>query len=124
MFRIYRNLRSYCQQHEWAAALSAVVLVGLLGSVIAVAIEYHSAIGHWLLSDILVHGLLLILAMLAIGFISASIFCLSHSQCSIQDRREKVVYRNKPVMSKQLRVIKNLGVNPRRQHRPVRNASS
>ncbi|TNF99247.1 MAG: hypothetical protein EP297_06090 [Gammaproteobacteria bacterium] len=124
MIQSYQTLRNYCQKHEWAAALSAVLLIALLGGFIAVIIEYHSVIGHWLLSDILTHGLIFIVILIGVSFVATSIFCLSHSHCSIKEQREKAIYRNKPVMTKQLRVIRSLGVNPRRQHKRVRIASS
>ena len=124
MIRSYIALRQYCQQHEWAAALSAFLLIGLLALSIASVIEYHAIIGQWLLQDILIHGLMILSIMLVTGLFSVSIFCLSHSHCSLEERREKVIYRNKPVMAKPLRIIRSLGVNPRRQHKRVRIASS
>lgn len=120
----YTQLRQYCQQNEWAAGLSALLLLAILGSIIYVIINNHSVVQHWLSSAVLVNGLIMLSTTLLIGAFSLSLFCLSFSACSIEDRTEKVIHRHRPVMVDGLKVVKNLGVNPKRRRKPVRSASS
>jgi hypothetical protein len=120
----YIRLRQYCQKNEWAAALSALLLICLLGTVIYLTLDHHSTVQHWLSSAVLLNGLIMLLILLALGAFSLSLFCLSFSDCSIEDRTEKVIHRHRPVMVDGLKIVKNLGVNPKRRHKPVRNESS
>gem|GEM_PF-5472688 len=120
----YLRLRQYCQENEWAAALSALLLIGLLGTVIYLVIDNHSTVQHWLSNSVLLNGLILLSIIIVVGAFSLSLFCLSSSDCSIEDRTEKVVHRHRPVMVDGLKVVKNLGVNPKRRRKPVRNESS
>ena len=120
----YLRLRQYCQENEWAAALSAMLLITLLGSIIYAILDNHSAVQHWLSNAVLINGLIMFSILLAVGAFSLSLFCLSFSNCSIEDRTEKVIHRHRPVMVDGLKIVKNLGVNPKRQRKPARNASS
>lgn len=120
----YIRLRQYCQNNEWAAALSALLLISLLGVVIYLSLDHHSAVQHWLSGAVLLNGLIMLSIFLAVGAFSLSLFCLSFSDCSIEDRTEKVIHRHRPVMVDGLKIVKNLGVNPKRRRRPVRNESS
>ena len=124
MINRYIRLRQYCQNNEWAAGLSALLLISLLGSIIYSVIDNHSSVQHWLGSAVLMNGLILLSTSLILGTLSLSLFCLSFSSCSIQDRTEKVVHRNRPMVTDSFRLIKNLGVNPRMRRKPGRNASS
>lgn len=124
MINRYLRLRAYCQTNEWAAGLSALILVALLGTIIYLALENQSLLEQWLSSSVLVNGLILFSIILLVIALSLSLFCLSFSPCSMQDRTERVIHVHRPVMSEGLKVIKNLGVNPKRQHTPDRNASS
>ena len=120
----YLRLREYCQKNEWAAGLSALLLLALLGLVIYLTLNNQSALEHWLNSSVLVHGLMLFSVLLLLAVILASLLCLSLSPASMQDRTERVIHRHRPVMQDGLKVVKNLGVNPKRRHKPARNASS
>ena len=120
----YIQLRQYCQKNEWAAGISALLLLVILGSIVYAVIDNHSVVQHWLSSAALVNGLILLSSTLIIGALSLSLFCLSFSACSIEDRTEKVIHRHRPVMVDSLKVVKNLGVNPKRRRKPVRSASS
>ena len=124
MISRYLHLREYCQKNEWAAGLSAVLLLVLLGSVIYLTLYNQSALEHWLNSSLLVHGLLLFSVLLLLAVILTSLLCLSLSPASMQDRTERVIHRHRPVMQDGLKLVKNLGVNPKRQRKPARNASA
>ena len=124
MIHRYIQLRHYCQKNEWAAAFSALLLIGLLAAMIYSVLDNHSIVQHWLTSAVLVNGLIMLSIILLVGALSLSLFCLSFSACSIQDRTERVIHRHRPVMVDSLKVVKNLGVNPKRRRKPGRNASS
>ena len=124
MIHRYIRLRQYCQENDWAAALSALLLIMLLGTVIYAVLDNHSIVQHWLSSAVLVNGLITLSIMLAIGAFSLSLFCLSFTACSIEDRTEMVIHRHQHVMEGSLKVIKNLGVNPKRRRKMARNESS
>ena len=124
MIERYQRLKAYCEDNEWAAALSAILLLAMLATLVILLLQYQESIIHWLSSAVLINGLIAAGAILLIGAFSASIFCLSFSACSIEERTEKVIHRHRPVMSSGLKIIKNLGVNPKRQRKPARNESS
>lgn len=124
MIERYQRLKAYCEQHEWAAALSAVVLLVLLGTLIMALLEYQEAIIIWLSKAVLVNGLIVAGIILFLAVLSASMICLSFSSCSIEERTEKVIHRHRPVMVDGLKLVRNLGVNPKRRRRQGRNAST
>ena len=100
------------------------MLICLLGAVIYGALENQSIVLQWLGHAVLINGLILVAIILAIGALSMSLFCLSFSDSSIEDRTERVIHRNRPVMAGSLKIVKNLGVNPKRRRTPDRSASS
>jgi len=120
----YNRLRLYCQKHEWAAASSALLLIMLLGTIIYAALESQSAVQHWLSSAVLINGLIMLLASLIIVAFSLSLFCLSFSNCSVEDRTEMVIHRHQHVMEDSLKIVKNLGVNPKRRRKMAHSVSS
>jgi hypothetical protein len=124
MISRYLRLRQYCQANEWAAGLSAFLLVGLLGTIIYLSLEKQSLLEQWLGGSVLVNGLILFSTALLVSALSLSLVCLSFSPCSIQDRTERVIHVHQHVMTDALKVVKNLGVNPKRQRTPDRSASS
>lgn len=124
MIERYQRLKAYCEDNEWAAALSAILLLTMLATLVTLLLHYQESIIHWLSSAVLINGLIAAGVTLLIGAFSASIFCLSFSACSIEERTEKVIHRHRPVMSEGLKIVKNLGVNPKRRRRPDRNASA
>ena len=124
MIERYQRLKAYCEQHEWAAALSAAALLVLLGTLIMALLEYQEAILIWLSKAVLVNGLIVAGIILFLAVLSASMICLSFSSCSIEERTEKVIHRHRPVMVDGLKLVRNLGVNPKRRRRPGRNAST
>ncbi|MCW8964215.1 MAG: hypothetical protein OQL16_10485 [Gammaproteobacteria bacterium] len=124
MIHRYIRLRKFCQKNDWAAGLSAFLLICLLGAVIYGALENQSIVLHWLGHAVLINGLILVAIILAIGALSMSLFCLSFSDSSIEDRTERVIHRNRPVMAGSLKIVKNLGVNPKRRRTPDRSASA
>lgn len=123
MIKGYRSLRLYCHEHEWAAGFSAAVLLTLLASLVFLSLAYQASIWQWLSSNILLNGLLLIGIILLTSGFSVSLLSLSFCPCSDKERAEKAVYRDQPILADALKGIKNLGVNPKRQHMPARNAS-
>ena len=124
MLNRYFQLRQYCQQNEWAAGLSALLLIGLLGSTVYAVLDQHSVVQHWLSAAVLVNGLIMLSIILLVGAFSLSLFCLSFSSCSIEDRTERVIHRHQSVMADSLKVVKNLGVNPKRRRKLDDNVSS
>ena len=124
MIERYQRLKHYCEEHDWAAALSALLLVVLLGTLIFVLLENQEALQKWLSKALLVNGLIVAGITLIVGAVSASMICLSFSSCSIEERTEKVIHRHRPVMVDGLKLVRNLGVNPKRRRRRDRNASA
>jgi hypothetical protein len=124
MIERYQRLKAYCEDNEWAAALSAILLLTMLATLVILLLQFQESIIHWLSSAVLINGLIAAAATLIIGALSASIFCLSFSACSIEERTEKVIHRHRPMMSDSLKIVKNLGVNPKRRRRPDHNASA
>ena len=122
MFERYRLLKEYCEENEWAAALSALFLVATLGSLIYLLMENQVLVLHWLSNAVLINGLIAIVIALVIAAFSLSLFCLSFSSCSIEERTERVIHRHRPVMSDALKSVKNLGVNPKRRRKQAHNA--
>jgi len=124
MIHRYIRLRGFCQRNDWAAGLSAFLLISLLGTVIYGVLENQYIVLHWLSSAILINGLILVSIILAIGALSMSLFCLSFAATSIEDRTERVIHRNRPVMTDSLKIVRSLGVNPKRRRTPGHSASS
>lgn len=124
MIERYQRLKAYCEQHEWAAALSAALLLVLLGTLIVALLEYQEAILAWLSKAVLINGLIAAGITLLMAVVSASMICLSFSSCSIEERTEKVIHRHRPVMVDGLKLVRNLGVNPKRRRRQDRNGST
>jgi hypothetical protein len=120
----YRCIKQYCQEHEWAAALSAISLLVTIGAAIYLLLEFQVSLLHWLNSDILINGLIMFAIGLLILAIALPVLCLSFSPCSIEERTERVIHRHQPVMAGSLKLIKNLGVNPKRRRKLVRTSSA
>ena len=97
MINRYLRLRAYCQTNEWAAGLSALILVALLGTFIYLALENQALLEQWLSASVLVNGLILFSVILLVVALSLSLFCLSFSPCSVQDRTERVIHIHRPV---------------------------
>ena len=117
MLERYRRLKEYCEQNEWAAALSALFLLGMLAALVYLLLEYQVYVLHWLSNAVLINGLIAIGISIVLGLFSLSLFCLSFSSCSIDERTERVIHRHRPVMSDALKSVRNLGVNPKRRRK-------
>ena len=124
MIQGYRCIRGYCHTHEWAAALSAILLLFLLTASIFFALEYQGAIWQWLANSLLIHGLMMIAAMVLASMFCLSLLCLSFCPDTDQDRAEMARYRQRSALNESLELIRNLGGNPKRRHRRVHNASA
>ena len=80
--------------------------------------------GQWLLSQPLLNSLIMLALLLSFGILAMMVFCLSSGGCSIQDRIEQAHYRNRPVMVESLKMVRNLGVNPKRQRNQAHSGSA
>ena len=124
MITRYRTLRFYCQQNDWAAGLSAGLLIILFGATLYASLEYPAAILEWLSGDLFLNSVILLAGMAFISGFSLFLLCLSSCPCSRQEEIEKLSYRHRPVMCETLKMVKNLGGNPKRRRTPGNSGSA
>ncbi len=118
MKAVYRGLKSFCVDNEWAANLFAFVGVGQFLATIWITIEYQLLILDWIRENILLHLAALGAASFVNVFLMASFLFLGFAECRADEENCIHAYRGRrsgnPFLPGVLNWMDSLGKKSRR----------